>query len=64
MSTLYVCFLENDEEIMEHHILNRLAANLEFCMSWHRAFKLRLTPLWLNGSPGCMFGWDASLWEI
>lgn len=28
MNTLYVCFLENDEEIMEHHILNRLAANL------------------------------------
>jgi hypothetical protein len=27
-NTLYVCFLENDEEIMEHHILNRLAANL------------------------------------
>lgn len=25
---LYVCFLENDHEIMEHHILNRLAARL------------------------------------
>ena len=28
MSTLYVCFLENDEEIMERHILNRLAAKI------------------------------------
>ena len=28
MSTLYVCFLENDEEIMEHHWLNRMAAIL------------------------------------
>lgn len=25
---LYVCFLENDEEIMEHHWLNRMAAKL------------------------------------
>jgi len=28
MRTLYVCFLENDEEIMERHILNRMAAKL------------------------------------
>jgi len=28
MPLLYVCFLENDTEIMEHHWLNRVAANL------------------------------------
>ena len=28
MPTLYVCFLENDQEIMEQHVLNRLAAML------------------------------------
>jgi len=28
MPTLYVCFLENDEEIMESHWLNRMAAKL------------------------------------
>ncbi len=28
MKTIYVCFLENDEELMEQHILNRIAARL------------------------------------
>ena len=26
MPTIYVCFLENDQEIMERHWLNRMAA--------------------------------------